>query len=61
VFNPDGGPDDSTLVVTQSIYQTAFQQGKFGLACAMGVVLAAMTFLFMAVVALARKLTGAIR
>lgn len=61
VFNPDGGPNDSTLVVTQSIYQTAFQQGKFGLACAMGVVLAAMTFLFMAVVALARKLTGAIR
>jgi N-acetylglucosamine transport system permease protein len=58
VFNPNGGPRNSTLVVTQEIYSTAFTHGKFGLACAMGVVLAAMTFAFIGLVALVRRLAG---
>ncbi len=58
IFNPDGGPKNSTLVVTQQIYSTAFSQGKFGVACAMGVVLAVMTFLFIGLVALVRRLGG---
>lgn len=58
VFNPTGGPRNSTLVLTQSIYSTAFTHGKFGLACAMGVVLCVMTFLFIGLVALVRRLAG---
>ncbi len=49
-LNPSGGPDNSTLVITQEIYTTAFSQGRFGLACAMGVVLAIITFIFVALV-----------
>jgi len=49
-LNPSGGPDNSTLVITQQIYRTAFSQGQFGLACAMGVVLAVVTFLFVAAI-----------
>ncbi|MEZ0165075.1 carbohydrate ABC transporter permease [Kineococcus sp. LSe6-4] len=45
-MNPDGGPGNSTLVITQQIFSTAFTQGRFGLACAMGVVLAVLTFVF---------------
>ncbi|MGS2619377.1 carbohydrate ABC transporter permease [Micromonospora sp. LZ34] len=59
VFNPSGGPRNSTLVVTQEIYITAFTNGKFGLACAMGVVLAVMTFAFIGLVAMVRRLAGA--
>lgn len=57
LLNPTGGPDFSTLVITQDIYLTAFREGKFGLACAMGVVLAALTFGFAGLLALAAKLT----
>lgn len=49
-LNPSGGPANSTLVITQEIYSTAFSQGRFGLACAMGVVLAIITFIFVALV-----------
>lgn len=57
VFNPSGGPEYSTWVVTQSIYDAAFgAHGRFGLACAMGVVLSAMTFVFIGLVALVRRL-----
>ncbi|WP_380169674.1 carbohydrate ABC transporter permease [Jannaschia sp. R86511] len=49
-LNPSGGPDSSTLVITQQIYTTAFSQGQFGLACAMGVVLAVVTFGFVTAV-----------
>lgn len=45
-MNPDGGPGNSTLVITQQIFSTAFKEGRFGLACAMGVVLALLTFAF---------------
>lgn len=58
-LNPIGGPDNSTLVMSQDLYMTAFSQtNKFGLACAMGVVLAIITLLFAAVVFLINKLTG---
>lgn len=45
-FNPSGGPKRSTLGITQEIYSTAFQEGRFGLACAMGIVLTLLTFAF---------------
>jgi N-acetylglucosamine transport system permease protein len=49
-LNPDGGPANSTLVITQQIFSTAFKDGRFGLACAMGVVLALVTFAFTGIV-----------
>lgn len=49
-LNPDGGPGNSTLVITQQIFTTAFKEGRFGLACAMGVLLAVLTFLFTGIV-----------
>lgn len=49
-LNPSGGPNSSTLVITQQIYTTAFSQGQFGLACAMGVVLALVTLGFVTAV-----------
>ncbi|MFB9376308.1 carbohydrate ABC transporter permease [Kineococcus gynurae] len=58
-LNPTGGPDNSTLVVTQQIFTTAFTRGQFGVACAMGVVLAVVTLLFVGVVfGLSRFLPG---
>lgn len=57
-LNPSGGPQSSTLVITQEIYTTAFSQGRFGLACAMGVVLALVTFVFVAVVFTVARLLG---
>lgn len=56
LLNPTGGPDFSTLVITQDIYLTAFRE-KFGLACAMGVVLAALTFGFAGLLALVARFT----
>lgn len=35
-------------MITQQIYTTAFAKGDFGKACAMGVVLAVLTFCFVA-------------
>lgn len=49
-LNPGGGPNNSTLVMAQQLFTTAFTKGQFGLACAMGVVLAAVTLLFSALV-----------
>ncbi len=48
-LNPGGGPNNSTLVMAQQLFTTAFTRGQFGLACAMGVVLAGVTLLFSAV------------
>lgn len=56
---PNGGPDNTALVIGQLILRTAFDKGQFGYACAMGVVLAIMTMLFAGVVGvLVRLLTG---
>ncbi|MGN6742328.1 MAG: carbohydrate ABC transporter permease, partial [Amnibacterium sp.] len=57
-LNPGGGPDDSTLVISQELFKTAFTKGQFGLACAMGVTLAVITLLFAAIVFLVDRLTG---
>jgi N-acetylglucosamine transport system permease protein len=57
-MNPGGGPNNSTLVMAQQLFSTAFTQGKFGLACAMGVVLAAITLTFAGLVFVVNWLTG---
>jgi N-acetylglucosamine transport system permease protein len=49
-LNPGGGPNNSTLVMSQQLLTTAFTKGQFGVACAMGVVLAAITLAFSGVV-----------
>ena len=53
-----GGPANSTLVMSQQLFTTAFTKGQFGYACAMGVVLAVVTLLFAGLVFLVNKLTG---
>jgi len=57
-LNPGGGPQNSTLVITQQIYSTAFRQGRFGLACAMGVLLAVITFVFVGIVFAVGRIAG---
>ena len=55
-LNPSGGPQNSTLTMTQDLFNTAFKKGRFGLASAMGVVLAVLTLLFAAIVFLVNRL-----
>ncbi|NGN66974.1 sugar ABC transporter permease [Streptomyces sp. A7024] len=55
---PQGGPDNSTLTISQDLYITAFTKGKFGYATAMGVVLAVVTLVFAALVFAVNRLTG---
>ncbi|MFC7492205.1 MULTISPECIES: carbohydrate ABC transporter permease [unclassified Knoellia] len=57
-LNASGGPQNSTLTITQDLFNTAFKKGQFGLASAMGVVLAVLTLLFAATVFLVNRLTG---
>lgn len=57
-LNPNGGPDNSTLVMGQYLYRTAFVKNQFGMATAMGVVMAILTLLFAALVFLVNHLTG---
>lgn len=57
-LTPNGGPDNSTLVMSQQLFRTAFTQGQFGYASAMGVILAVVTLLFAAVVFTVNRLTG---
>lgn len=58
-LNSTGGPDNSTLVITQQIYTTAFAKNDFGKACAMGVVLAVLTFAFVGLVHLVGRIRRA--
>lgn len=58
VLNPFGGPGNSTLVMSQQLFQAAFSKGQYGLACAMGVVIALMTMIFAGIVALVNRFTG---
>ena len=58
VLNAGGGPNNSTLVMAQQLFTTAFTKGQFGLACAMGVVLALVTLAFAGVVFVVNRLTG---
>jgi len=57
-LNPGGGPNNSTLVMSQQLLTTAFRKGQFGLACAMGVILAVVTLVFAALVFVANRLLG---
>ncbi|RZT28340.1 carbohydrate ABC transporter membrane protein 1 (CUT1 family) [Kribbella sp. VKM Ac-2569] len=57
-LNPGGGPQNSTLVMPQQLFTTAFTKGQFGYSTAMGVVLAAVTMLFALVVFTVNALTG---
>lgn len=50
VMTPNGGTDNSTKVVSLHLYQTAFRDGRFGEASAMGVIMALVTMLVAAVV-----------
>lgn len=45
-LNSTGGPENSTLVMSQELFMTAFTKGQFGYATAMGVMLALVTLLF---------------
>jgi N-acetylglucosamine transport system permease protein len=49
VLQPDGGPNNSTNVIAQYLYQSAFDNGQFGYASAIGVVLCILTLLLAAV------------
>ncbi|QPZ40161.1 carbohydrate ABC transporter permease [Paramicrobacterium chengjingii] len=57
-LNPFGGPSNTTLVMSQYLFRTAFTKGQFGQASAMGVVLAVITLLFAAAVFTVNRLTG---
>ena len=57
-LEPGGGPENSTLVISQRLFTTAFTQGQFGYACAMGVVLAAITLAYAGLVFVIIRLTG---
>ncbi len=57
-LEPGGGPANSTLVMSQQLFTTAFTKGQFGYACAMGVVLAGITLVFAGLVFAVNRLTG---
>ncbi|MER5957988.1 carbohydrate ABC transporter permease [Streptomyces sp. NPDC056121] len=55
---PNGGPNNSTLTISQRLFNIAFAKQQFGLATAMGVVLAVVTLVFAALVFAINRLTG---
>ena len=57
-LNPNGGPNNTTLTMSQDLFNTAFRKGQFGYATAMGVVLAVVTLLFAVVVFAINRLSG---
>jgi N-acetylglucosamine transport system permease protein len=57
-LEPGGGPKNSTLVMSQQLFTTAFAKGQFGYACAMGVVFAVITLAFAGLVFAVNRLTG---
>jgi N-acetylglucosamine transport system permease protein len=57
-LNPFGGPNNSTLTMSQDLYNTAFRKGQFGYATAMGVSLAIVTLLFAVLIFVINRLTG---
>lgn len=57
-LNPGGGPNNSTWVMAQQLFEVAFKKGNFGLACAMAVIAALLTLCFAGLVFLVNKLTG---
>ena len=58
-LNPTGGPNYSTLVMSQELFNTAFGgQNMWGRGSAMGVVLAFVTLVFAGLIFLVNRLTG---
>jgi len=57
-LNPQGGPNNSTLTMSQELLTTAFNKGQFGVACAMGVVMGLMTMLFAVVIFTGNRISG---
>jgi N-acetylglucosamine transport system permease protein len=57
-MNSGGGPNNSTLTMSQYLLTTAFKKGQFGYATAMGVTLAVITLAFAVLVFLVNYLTG---
>ena len=57
-LNSNGGPANSTLVISQDLLVTAFKKGKFGYASSMGATLAIITLAFAALVFFVFWLTG---
>lgn len=57
-LTPGGGPENSTLVISQQLFTTAFTKGQFGYACAMGVLLAVITLAYAGLVFGVNRLTG---
>jgi N-acetylglucosamine transport system permease protein len=57
-LNSGGGPNNTTLTMSQELFTVAFRKGQFGYATAMGVVLAAVTLLFAAVVFTVSRLSA---
>ena len=57
-LEPGGGPENSTLVMSQQLFTTAFTRGQFGYACAMGVVLAVITLAYAGLIFGINRLTG---
>jgi N-acetylglucosamine transport system permease protein len=57
-LNPNGGPANTTLTMSQDLYNTAFRKGQFGYATAMGVVLAIVTLLFAVIIFALNHFTG---
>ncbi|MEO7125605.1 MAG: sugar ABC transporter permease [Nakamurella sp.] len=57
-LNPFGGPNNTTLTMSQDLYNTAFRKGQFGYATSMGVILAIVTLLFATLVFLVNRWTG---
>lgn len=57
-LEPGGGPSNTTLVMSQQLFTTAFAKGQFGYACAMGVVLAIVTLAYAGLIFLVNRLTG---
>lgn len=57
-LNPTGGPENSTLVISQKLFSTAFTKSQFGYATSMGVTLAVVTLVFATLVFTVNFLTG---
>lgn len=57
-LEPGGGPENSTLVMSQQLFTTAFTKGQFGYACAMGVMLALITLAYAGLVFGLNRITG---
>lgn len=58
VMTPTGGTGKSTEVVSRYLYQTAFSDSRFGLASAMGVVMALLTMLMAVLVLFGTRRKG---